>query len=297
MTIEDCATTRAPNPAPQGPSNVLEQFSLKDYVCVVTGASGGIGSAIATAYAEAGAHVALWYNSNAAPAESLAATLSSTHGIRASAFRVDVSSAAAVQQAVSDVVSQFGRLDVFVANAGKPNSKTLLDMSLEEIKDLNEVNVDSVVYCAKFAGEVFRRQGKGNLIITSSISAHIVNVPVDQPVSLAPFDPYSLFLYALLSFSWPCVCIYMCVCDGEANNSARVDLQRRQSLHPAPGTLLGPRMARLRPRQHRIARLLQHGHGRVRPRQERGASHGCAGSPGRDEGDQGHLLVLGERGE
>ena len=42
--------------------------------------------------------------------------------------------------------------------------------------------VNGVVYCAKAAGEVFKRQGTGNLIITSSISAHIVNVPVDQPV-------------------------------------------------------------------------------------------------------------------
>lgn len=42
--------------------------------------------------------------------------------------------------------------------------------------------VDGVVYCAKYAGEVFKRQGFGNLIITSSMSGHIVNVPVDQPV-------------------------------------------------------------------------------------------------------------------
>jgi len=42
--------------------------------------------------------------------------------------------------------------------------------------------VDGVFYCAKYAGTVFKQQGFGNLIITSSISAHIVNVPVDQPV-------------------------------------------------------------------------------------------------------------------
>ena len=39
-----------------------------------------------------------------------------------------------------------------------------------------------MVYCAKYAGTIFKKQGFGNLIITSSISAHIVNVPVDQPV-------------------------------------------------------------------------------------------------------------------
>ena len=44
--------------------------------------------------------------------------------------------------------------------------------------------VDGVFYCAKYAGTVFKKQGFGNLIITSSISAHIVNVPVDQPVRL-----------------------------------------------------------------------------------------------------------------
>lgn len=46
----------------------------------------------------------------------------------------------------------------------------------------NYLVVNGVVYCAKYAGEVFQRQGAGNLIITSSMSAHIVNVPVDQPV-------------------------------------------------------------------------------------------------------------------
>jgi sorbose reductase len=55
-------------------------------------------------------------------------------------------------------------------------------MSIEEYKSLTSVNLDGVFYCAKYAGAVFKQQGFGNLIITSSISAHIVNVPVDQPV-------------------------------------------------------------------------------------------------------------------
>ena len=42
--------------------------------------------------------------------------------------------------------------------------------------------VDGVVFCAKYAGEVFKKQQSGNLIITSSMSGHIVNVPTDQPV-------------------------------------------------------------------------------------------------------------------
>lgn len=65
---------------------------------------------------------------------------------------------------------------------GTGDSKPLLEQSLESYKNLMSVNVDGPVYCAKYAGAVFKSQGFGNLILTSSISAHIVNVPVDQPI-------------------------------------------------------------------------------------------------------------------
>lgn len=80
-------------------------------------------------------------------------------------------------------------------------SKPILEQSLEEFDKQMSVNgmcifqknyvpiwlltsstVNGVVYCAKYVGEVFQRQGTGNLIITSSMSGHIVNVPTDQPV-------------------------------------------------------------------------------------------------------------------
>lgn len=181
MTIEDCAVERPARPTPSIPNNVLQQLSLKGRVCAVSGASGGIGSAVAEAYAEAGAHVALWYNSNSSAIQK-AESLAKEHGVTAKAYQVDVTSAENVKNAIEQVVKDFGKLDVFVANAGAPTCKTLLDMPLSEIRQLNAINVDSVVYSAKYAGEVFKRQGSGNLIITSSISAHIVNVPVDQPV-------------------------------------------------------------------------------------------------------------------
>lgn len=79
-------------------------------------------------------------------------------------------------------------------------SKPILDQTLPEYEKQMSVNgkfmylctflmpvflhplVNGVVYCSKYVGEVFKRQGNGVLIITSSMSAHIVNVPVDQPV-------------------------------------------------------------------------------------------------------------------
>jgi sorbose reductase len=93
-----------------------------------------------------------------------------------------VTNSEAVREGIEKVVQQFGKIDVFVANAGTGDSKPLLEQSLEAYRSLMATNIDGQVYCAKYAGEVFKKQGFGNLILTSSISAHIVNVPVDQPI-------------------------------------------------------------------------------------------------------------------
>ncbi|KAG9596610.1 NAD(P)-binding protein, partial [Aureobasidium melanogenum] len=181
MTLEEAQAPREPKPVPSGPDNVLEQFNLKDRVVVVTGAAEGIGGAVVDSMAEAGANVALWYRSND-KAITKAEELAKKHGNKFKAYQIEISDPEKVKELVAKVVEDFGRLDVMVANAGMAISKPILETSVEEYKKQFAVNVDGVFYCAKYAGEQFKKQGKGNLIITSSISAHIVNVPVDQPV-------------------------------------------------------------------------------------------------------------------
>ncbi|KAI1813044.1 putative short-chain dehydrogenase [Poronia punctata] len=183
MGFDDCAVARDgfPRPVPDTPSHVLEQFNMVGKVVVVTGAADGIGYAVAEAMAEANANVAMWYNSNDA-AVAKAADLDKRYGLKTVAYKVNVSDPDEVQQGIAKVLADFGKIDVFVANAGMANSKPILEQTLEEYRKLMSVNVDGVVICAKYVGEVFKRQGKGNLIITSSMSAHIVNVPTDQPV-------------------------------------------------------------------------------------------------------------------
>ncbi|KAK1586164.1 short chain dehydrogenase [Colletotrichum navitas] len=183
MSTEDCQKPREgfPRPFPDTPSNVLEQLRVAAKVIVVTGAADGIGFAVSEAMAEAGGNVALWYNSNDVAIRK-ARDLASTHNIKTLAYKVDVSDPTQVQEAMAKVVRDFGKIDVFVANAGMAISKPILEQTLDEYRKQMSVNVDGIVYCAKYAGEVFERQGSGNLIITSSMSAHIVNVPVDQPV-------------------------------------------------------------------------------------------------------------------
>lgn len=183
MTIEEVAAMppRVPKPVPNIPTSVLEQFNMKGRVAVVTGASDGIGYAAIESLAEAGAHVALWYNTNDA-AIAKGEALAKKFGVQARSYKVDVIDPEAVRTTIAAVVSDFGRLDVFVANAGVSISKTIAEQTLEEYRTQYAVNVDGVFYCAKYAGDVFKKQGFGNLIITSSISAVIVNCPVDQPV-------------------------------------------------------------------------------------------------------------------
>ncbi|KAF9889718.1 hypothetical protein FE257_007024 [Aspergillus nanangensis] len=183
MTLSDCSNIREgfPRPFPDTPTNVLQQFNMSGKVAVVTGAADGIGHAVSEAFAEANGAVAMWYNSNDVAVKK-AEALAQKYGIKVVAYKVDISDAEQVKSAIADVVRDFGRIDVFVANAGMAISKPILEQKLEEYHKQISVNVDGVVFCSKYAGEVFQRQGSGNLIITSSMSAHIVNVPTDQPV-------------------------------------------------------------------------------------------------------------------
>ncbi|KAJ5774922.1 hypothetical protein N7457_009818 [Penicillium paradoxum] len=171
---------RVPQPFPDTPSNVLEQFPMAGKVVVVTGAADGLGYAVTQAMAEDGAHVALWYNSNEVAIER-AQALAKEYSIKASGYQVDVSELTQASETIFTVVEDFDKIDVFIAIAGTI-SKPILEQTLDEYRKPISVNIDGIVNCAKYAGEVFARQGHGSLIITSSMSVHIVNVPTDPPV-------------------------------------------------------------------------------------------------------------------
>ncbi|KAL4993350.1 hypothetical protein BDV10DRAFT_199685 [Aspergillus recurvatus] len=165
-------------PNPPLPDSVFAMFSMKGKVAIITGGSGGIGYEVARALAEAGADIALWYNSS--PAERQAQTLEQDFGIRVKAYKVAVQDFEQVQAATNSVVSDFGRLDVMIANAGIPSKAGGLDDGLEDWHRVVDVDFSGAYYCARVAGEIFREQGHGNLIFTASMSGHAVNVPQQQ---------------------------------------------------------------------------------------------------------------------
>lgn len=144
MTVEDARAPRQPKPTPNTPNNVLEQLSMKGKVVAITGASSGIGWAVAEAMAEAGGDLALWYNSNDAAVKK-GAELAKLHGVRVRAYQVEVTDYERVRKGIEEIVGDFGRLDVFVANAGMVISKGILETSLEDYRKQMDVNGKALI--------------------------------------------------------------------------------------------------------------------------------------------------------
>ncbi|GAW14065.1 hypothetical protein ANO14919_034570 [Xylariales sp. No.14919] len=158
---------------------VLSQFSLKNKVAAVTGGARGIGVQVVRGLAEAGADVALIY-STSSDAPEIAAKIASETGVRVEAFQCDVRSRDDAARVVDEIASKFGRLDVMVANAGVCANIPNLEYTEETWKNNNSVNLDGVMWTAQAAGKIFKKQGRGNLIITASVSAMLVNIPQTQ---------------------------------------------------------------------------------------------------------------------
>ena len=121
---------------PRDGDPVLPLFSLKGKTAIVTGAGAGIGYAVADCFAEAGADVIIWYNSNP-KAHEAAEEIVKRWGVKCTAFKVDVTDQQAVENAVKEQVEGElgGRLDIFVANAGIPWSKGgILDVGQEGVR-------------------------------------------------------------------------------------------------------------------------------------------------------------------
>ena len=116
---------------------------------LVTGASGGIGSQTAVAFAKCGCDVALHFAKNSEKAESLAEKLTNEYGINAFAVQADVSDYESVYKMFDEIDSRFGNLDVLVNNAGIAQQKLFTDITPDEWKKMTGVNLDGVFYCSQ----------------------------------------------------------------------------------------------------------------------------------------------------
>jgi glucose 1-dehydrogenase len=147
---------------------------LENKVALVTGASTGIGKAIATRFAVEGAHVAVNYRPGGQMDMDAAKAEAANFGPTAIAVSADVSRRDDVERMMAEIVAKFGRLDIAINNAGIENKKPFLDVSDDEWGRVIAVNLFGSYVVSQLAARQMVKQGNGGkLIFISSVHEDI----------------------------------------------------------------------------------------------------------------------------
>ena len=158
---------------------IIEKMRLDGKKGFVTGAARGIGKCTATAFAEAGADVAI-VDMDYETAVITAKEIAEATGRKTIALKCDVTNEAQVQEMVDEVVKQLGGLDFCHANAGICINAPAEEMTYDQWLKIINVNLNSVFLTDTIAGKYMLAHGGGSIINTASMSGHIVNVPQPQ---------------------------------------------------------------------------------------------------------------------
>jgi 3-oxoacyl-[acyl-carrier protein] reductase len=159
------------NMSTQNSVNALQMNSLKGKVAVVTGASKGIGKAIAVALADAGVKVVLAARTHRT-VEQVAFNLRET-GADAFAVPTDVTDADAVQNLIQRTIETYQKLDILINSAGNGIFGTVVDFDLSDWDSVINSNLKGVYLCAKYALPHLLTQGEGQIVNVLSIAAKV----------------------------------------------------------------------------------------------------------------------------
>ena len=151
-----------------------EFLSLSGRVAIVTGASRGIGKAVALELGRRGASVVINYNKSPEGAEQVVNEIQAAGG-KAAAFQADVSSTAAAQSLIKFAVDTFGDLHILVNNAGITRDMLIMMMSEEDWDAVIDTNLKSTFNCSKAAVKHMMRKRYGRIINMASISGQMGN--------------------------------------------------------------------------------------------------------------------------
>ena len=158
---------------------IIEKMRLDGKKGFVTGGARGIGKCTATAFAEAGADLAI-VDLDLETAEKTAREIADATGRKVIAICCDVTDELQVQNMVAQVAEELGGLDFCHANAGICINAPAEEMTYEQWYKVININLNGIFLTSQAAAKVMLKQGHGSIINTASMSAHIVNVPQPQ---------------------------------------------------------------------------------------------------------------------
>jgi 3-oxoacyl-[acyl-carrier protein] reductase len=147
---------------------------LNGKVALITGASRGIGKAIALKLASLGADIAVFYAGNTEKAEATVAQLRGL-GVRAEAFKCDVADFAVVKAAVDDVKAKLGPVDILVNNAGITKDGLIMTMKEEAYDDVVDTNLKGAFNMIRHVSPMMVRKRAGKIINISSVAGLLGN--------------------------------------------------------------------------------------------------------------------------
>ena len=147
---------------------------LDGKTALVTGASRGIGRAIALCLAAEGARVAINYAGNVKAAEEVKAAIEAAGGT-AILCQADIADSAAVEAMVANVVKEFGTIDILVNNAGIARDTLLMRMKDEDFAKVLDTNLKGVFYCTKAVSKLMMKKRSGRIVNMASVVGLVGN--------------------------------------------------------------------------------------------------------------------------
>ena len=145
----------------------LDLFDMTGQTAIVTGGSKGLGKAIAEALASAGANIAL-ISRNQSEAEATAKEIVDTYHTQALGLEVDVTQQADIEAMVTTVFERFGRIDALVNNAGINIRGPISELTLEQFREVQQVNVEGIWIATRAVLPIMKKQGCGRVINLAS---------------------------------------------------------------------------------------------------------------------------------
>ena len=152
------------------PNSILQD--IHEQVALVTGASSGIGAAVARALAQRGVHMALAAR-RAERLQTLSEEIAGAGQVEALALACDVRNPEQVQAAVRQTLDRWGRLDILVANAGFGYRASVVDGDITRWKDMIDTNVYGLLLTLKYGVAPMLERKRGHVIVTSSVAGRV----------------------------------------------------------------------------------------------------------------------------